>query len=86
MFSKICVFYTDFLKALYEYNGAVEIQKFYEDIEFEIKKQATKEEFKRGLYMMFSKNKKLNEKLPIQRRKSAFFDKEMSKLVLEGKS
>ena len=49
MFSKICVFYTDFLKALYEHNGAIEIQKFHEDIEFQLKKQSTEEAFKRGI-------------------------------------
>ena len=36
--------------------------------------------------MIFYKNKKVNEKTPTVRRKSTFFDKEMSKLVQEGKS
>ena len=35
---------------------------------------------------MFTKNKKVNEKLPIVRKRSVFFDQEMSILLQEGKS
>ena len=58
MMMNICEFYLDFLKNLYDYNSALDLQKYVKTLTNEIAEQNVRAVFKQSISIMFSKSSK----------------------------